>query len=46
MNPLDTKEIGEAFAAYLPLPANLEPRLEEALRQILQNPGSLQDRRP
>jgi geranylgeranyl pyrophosphate synthase len=30
-----------AFAAYLPLPVNLEPNLGEALARVLQNPGSL-----
>ena len=37
----DSASLGEAFAAHLTLPAQLEPHLEEALRHVLDNPGSL-----
>jgi geranylgeranyl diphosphate synthase, type II len=35
------KQLKDAFTAYLPLPANLEPHLREALDRVLRNPGSL-----
>jgi len=41
MNGFDTDNLGGEFAAYLPLPANLDPHFEEALRHVLENPGSL-----
>jgi hypothetical protein len=37
----DSASLGEAFAAHLPLPAELEPHVEEALRHVLENQGSL-----
>jgi geranylgeranyl pyrophosphate synthase len=33
--------LAEAFASSLPLPANVDPSFEEALRHVLANPGSL-----
>ncbi len=36
-----TNQLREAFAAFLPLPAKLEPRLRDALQHILRNEGSL-----
>jgi geranylgeranyl pyrophosphate synthase len=41
MNPLNTKSFADAFTTCLPLPAALDPHLEEALRHVLDNPGSL-----
>jgi len=41
MQALDTKPFAEAFSAGLPLPATLDPHFEEALRHVLDNPGSL-----
>ena len=41
MTERDRKRLRAAFAAYLPLPVNLEPTLGEALARVLQNPGSL-----
>jgi geranylgeranyl pyrophosphate synthase len=41
MNVFDAVDPGEDFAAYLPLPAKLDPHLEEALRHVLDNPGNL-----
>jgi len=41
MNGFDTDNLGVEFAAYLPLPAKLDPHFEEALRHVLENPGSL-----
>lgn len=41
MNPLNTTSFAEAFTTCLPLPAALDPHLEEALRHVLDNPGSL-----
>jgi geranylgeranyl diphosphate synthase type II len=41
MNAFDTNNLGAEFAAYLPLPATLDPHFEEALRHVLDNPGSL-----
>ncbi len=35
------KQLKDAFTVYLPLPANLEPHLREALDRVLRNPGSL-----
>jgi len=33
--------LAEAFASSIPLPANVDPNFEEALRHVLNNPGSL-----
>lgn len=41
MNPLTTMPFADAFRTSLPLPAVLDPHLEEALRHVLDNPGSL-----
>jgi geranylgeranyl pyrophosphate synthase len=41
MEPLQSKEIRDDFARYLPLPARLEPHLRNALEKTLGNPGSL-----
>lgn len=38
---LGTMQFAEAFGACLPLPATLDPHFEEALRHVLDNPGSL-----
>ena len=40
-NTLDTKPFADAFSASLLLPASLDPHFEEALRHVLDNPGSL-----
>jgi geranylgeranyl pyrophosphate synthase len=40
-NTFDTKPFAAAFAARLTLPATLDPHLEEALRHVLDHPGSL-----
>ena len=37
---LNTKLFAEAFGASLPLPATLDPHFEEALRHVLDHPGS------
>ena len=39
--PQDIKLFADAFSASLPLPATLDPHFEEALRHVLDNPGSL-----
>lgn len=41
MDHLDTGFLAEAFRSSLPLPALLDPSFEEALRHVLDNPGSL-----
>ena len=41
MNAFDLANLGDDFAAFLPLPAKLDPLFEEALRHVLENPGSL-----
>jgi geranylgeranyl diphosphate synthase type II len=41
MNSFETVDLGSEFAAYLPLPATLDQHLEEALRHVLDAPGSL-----
>ncbi|MGA3080804.1 MAG: polyprenyl synthetase family protein [Terracidiphilus sp.] len=41
MNPLNTTPFADAFRTGLPLPASLDPHFEEALRHVLDNPGSL-----
>jgi geranylgeranyl diphosphate synthase type II len=41
MEQLDTSFLTEAFSNSLPLPASLEPSFEDALRSVLENPGSL-----
>jgi geranylgeranyl pyrophosphate synthase len=38
---LEIKPFANAFSASLPLPATLDPHFEEALRHVLDNPGSL-----
>jgi geranylgeranyl pyrophosphate synthase len=38
---LETRPFAEAFSKGLPLPATLDPHFEEALRHVLDNPGSL-----
>lgn len=40
-NTVSSKPFSQAFSAGLPLPAALDPHLEEALRHVLDNPGSL-----
>jgi geranylgeranyl pyrophosphate synthase len=37
----ETKSFAEAFSSGLPLPAALDPHFEEALRHVLDHPGSL-----
>lgn len=41
MNPTDATQFVDAFRTFLPLPRSLDPALEEALRHVLDNPGSL-----
>ncbi len=41
MNTLSKTPFADAFSAGLPLPATLDPQFEEALRHVLDNPGSL-----
>jgi geranylgeranyl pyrophosphate synthase len=41
MTSLDTKPFADAVSAGLPLPPALDPHFEEALRYVLDNPGSL-----
>ena len=41
MNTLSTIPFADAFRTSLPLPAALDPHLEEAIRHVLDNPGSL-----
>ena len=41
MNTLSTNPFVETFRTSLPLPAALDPHLEEAIRHVLDNPGSL-----
>ena len=41
MDQLDTSFLAEAFSSSLPLPAILDPDFEDALRHVLDNPGSL-----
>jgi geranylgeranyl pyrophosphate synthase len=41
MNAFDTTNLGKDFTAFLPLPAKLDPHLEEALRHVLSTPGNL-----
>jgi geranylgeranyl pyrophosphate synthase len=41
MNTLSTNPFVDAFRTSLPLPAALDPHLEEAIRHVLDNPGSL-----
>jgi len=41
MDQLDTSFLANAFSASLPLPAALDPNFEDALRHVLDNPGSL-----
>jgi geranylgeranyl diphosphate synthase, type II len=41
MDLLNTKPFADAFGSFLPLPAKLEPHLEEALRHVLEHPGTL-----
>jgi geranylgeranyl diphosphate synthase, type II len=41
MNALGPKQLGAAFGSSLPLPNDLEPTIESALRYVLENPGSL-----
>ncbi|MDR3751531.1 MAG: polyprenyl synthetase family protein [Terracidiphilus sp.] len=41
METSDAKLFADAFSAGLPLPPALDPHLEEALRHVLDNPGSL-----
>ncbi len=38
---VEIKPFADAFSASLPLPATLDPHFEEALRHVLDNPGSL-----
>ncbi len=39
--PPDSNYLTESFRASLPLPASLDPHFEEALRHVLDHPGSL-----
>ena len=41
MDHLDTSFLAEAFSSSLPLPALVDPNFEDALRHVLDNPGSL-----
>lgn len=41
MNRSDETRFEEAFKTFLPLPMSLDPPFEEALRHVLDNPGSL-----
>ncbi len=41
MNTVTTTLFADAFRTFLPLPAALDPPFEEALRHVLDNPGSL-----
>lgn len=41
MDSLETRSFADAFSASLPLPRSLDPHFEEALRHVLDNPGSL-----
>jgi geranylgeranyl pyrophosphate synthase len=41
MDQLDTSFLAKAFSASLSLPATLDPSFEDALRSVLENPGSL-----
>ena len=41
MDQLDTSFLAEAFSSSLPLSALLDPNFEDALRHVLDNPGSL-----
>ena len=41
MDSLDTKPFAEAFSSGLVLPGTLDPGVEDALRHVLSNPGSL-----
>ncbi len=41
MDLLNIKPFADAFGSFLPLPAKLEPHLEEALRHVLAHPGTL-----
>jgi geranylgeranyl pyrophosphate synthase len=41
MNRLNTTPLTDAFSTGIPLPPTLDPRFEEALRHVLDNPGSL-----
>jgi geranylgeranyl pyrophosphate synthase len=41
MSALDVKRIQDAFVAFLPLTATLDPHLKETLNHVLRNPGNL-----
>ena len=41
MNTSNATPFADAFKTGLPLPASLDPHFEEALRHVLDNPGSL-----
>ncbi len=41
LNELNTVALEEAFRSTLPLPARIDPGFEEALRHVLDNPGSM-----
>ena len=41
MDEMNQRDLRNALAEYLPLPAGTEPHLKEALRSVLRNPGSL-----
>jgi len=41
MEALDQNPFADAFSACLPLPSTLDPHFEEAIRHVLDNPGSL-----
>ena len=41
MDTINITQLADAFKTYLPLPLTLDPPFEEALRHVLDNPGSL-----
>jgi geranylgeranyl pyrophosphate synthase len=41
MNELNSTSLADAFSAGIPLPPTADPHLEEALRHVLDHPGSL-----
>lgn len=41
MDRLNTTSFADVFRTSLPLPVTLDPQLEEAIRHVLDNPGSL-----
>lgn len=41
MDPLNAVSLSEAFSTLLPLPRSIDPDFEDALRHVLNNPGSM-----